>query len=93
MERSATEFGPGAAEVVGIDSAPDMVRSAQSRGIEAHVCAAQDFAAEGTFEFAISNAVFPWILAPRPALRAVYRALRPGGKFVGELVARATSPL
>ncbi len=62
-----------------------MVRSARTRGIEAHVCAAEDFAQEGTFDLAVSNAVFHWILAPRPALSAVYRALRPGGRFVGEL--------
>lgn len=85
MERSAAAaFGPRGAEAVGIDSAPDMVRGARSRGIEAHVCAAQNFAEDGTFDFAISNAVFHWILAPRPALGAVYRALRPGGRFVGE---------
>lgn len=85
MERSAAVFGPRCAEVVGIDSAPDMVRGAPSRGIEAHVCAAQNFAADGTFDLAISNAVFHRILIPRPALGAVYRAPLPGGRFVGEI--------
>lgn len=33
---------------------------------------------------AVSNAVFHWILEPRPALAAVFQALRPGGQFVGE---------
>lgn len=33
---------------------------------------------------AVSNAVFHWILEPRPALAAVFQALRPGGRFVGE---------
>ena len=73
------------AEVVGIDPAPDLVRSARLRGIEAHVCAAQDFTQQNVFDKAVSNAVFHWILAPRPALEAVFRALRPGGRFVGEL--------
>ena len=45
-------------KVVGIDSAPDMVRGTRSRGTKARVCAAQDFAEEGTFDLAISNAVF-----------------------------------
>ncbi len=73
------------AQVVGIDPAPDMVRSARARGIEARVGAAQDLREQAAFDLAISNAVFHWIREPRPALAGVFAALRPGGRFVGEL--------
>ncbi len=73
------------ADVVGIDSAPDMVRSARSKGLNARVCAAQDLCEENEFDLAVSNAVFHWIPEPRPALSAIHRALRPGAKLVGEL--------
>lgn len=73
------------AEVVGIDPAPDMVRSARARGIEARVCAAADLDEEEAFDAAASNAVFHWIRDPGPSLAAVRRALRPGGRFVGEM--------
>lgn len=72
------------ARVVGIDSSEDLVRSARSRGIDAHVCAVQEFTERNVFDRAVSNAVFHWILDPRPALAAVFQALRPGGRFVGE---------
>ena len=73
------------ARVVGIDQSEDLVRSARSRGIDAHVCTVQEFTQWSVFDRAVSNAVFHWILEPRPALAAVFQALRPGGRFVGEL--------
>lgn len=81
---SARVAGRGA-EVVGIDPAPDMVRAARARGIDARVCAADELDEEESFDAAVSNAVFHWIREPGPALAAVRRALRPGGRFVGEM--------
>ena len=46
------------ADVVGIDSAPDMVRSARSKGLDARVCAAQDLCEGKRIDLAVSNAVF-----------------------------------
>ena len=89
------------ADVSGIDSAPDMIRSARSKGLDARVCAAQELREENEFDLAVSNAVFHWIQEPLPALRAIHRALRPGARLVGELggkgniatVIRVLSPL
>ncbi len=86
------------AEVIGIDPAPDMVRNAKKRGIDARLCAAEDFDEIATFDHAVSNAALHWIRTPRPALAAIFRALRPGGSFVGEMggmgnVASAVSAL
>ncbi len=73
------------ADVVGVDPAADMVRSARSRGVDARVCAIQDFDEQNAFDLAVSNAVFHWIPEPRRALAAVFRALRPNARFVGEM--------
>ena len=41
------------------------------------------FAAE--FEAAFSNATLHWVLAKEQAARAIFRALKPGGRFAGEM--------
>ena len=72
------------AEVVGLDAAPDMVAAARARGLDARHgdAAGMDFA--GAFDAVFSNAALHWMTRPAPVLAGVARALRPGGRFVGE---------
>lgn len=72
------------AAVVGIDSSPEMVDAARRRGIDARVGdgAALPFAAE--FDAVFSNAALHWMRDPDPVIAGVRRALKPGGRFVGE---------
>lgn len=71
--------------VVGVDASSEMIAAARSRGIDARLmdAAALPFASE--FDAVFSNAVLHWIADQTPVLAAGHRALRPGGRFVGEL--------
>jgi SAM-dependent methyltransferase len=71
--------------VVGVDAAPDMVRQACARGVDARLAdgASLPFARE--FDAVFSNAALHWMSAqPDAVVAGVARALRLGGRFVGE---------
>lgn len=70
---------------VGVDAAPDMVAAARARGVDARVMGggALEFANE--FDAVFSNAALHWMPEPAAVIAGVRRALRPGGRFVGEL--------
>ena len=70
--------------VVGVDSADDMVRAARRRGIDARVMGAASLAFREEFDAVFSNAVLHWVSRADDAVAGVARALRPGGRFVGE---------
>jgi SAM-dependent methyltransferase len=72
------------ASVVGIDPAPDFVAAAAARGLDARQIDAQALAFEHEFDAVFSNAVLHWIPDLDAALRGVHRALKTGGRFVGE---------
>ena len=73
------------AKVVGVDAAPDMVAAARARGLDARVVAGQNLAFDGEFDAVFSNAALHWMRPPETVLAGVHRALRPGGRFVGEM--------
>lgn len=72
------------AEVVAIDASADMVESARRRGLDARVLDATALSFEDEFDAVFSNAVLHWIPDADTVIRGVSRALRPGGRFVGE---------
>jgi SAM-dependent methyltransferase len=73
------------AKVIGVDASEAMVAAARKRGIESYVGDGQslDFATQ--FDAVFSNATLHWILDPAAVARGVFRALVPGGRFVGEM--------
>jgi SAM-dependent methyltransferase len=72
-------------EVVGVDAGPDMIRKARQLGLDAHVVDGHELAFEHAFDAVFSNAALHWMSRDPPAVvRGVARALRPGGRFVGE---------
>ncbi len=74
------------ARVVGIDRSPAMVAAARERGIEAHELDAAALPFVETFDAVFSNAALHWMGPVMEAVLAgVFRALRPGGRFVGEM--------
>ena len=73
------------ATVVAVDAAFDMVAAAQARGLDARVVAGQHLTFDGEFDAVFSNAALHWMRPPEAVLAAVYRALKPGGRFVGEM--------
>jgi SAM-dependent methyltransferase len=73
------------AEVVAVDAAPDMVAAARAKGIDARVVPGQSLAFDSEFDAVFSNAALHWMRPPEAVLAGVYRALKPGGRFVAEM--------
>ncbi len=73
------------AEVVGIDSSPEMIEAARAKGIFARLLDAGDMDFDREFDAAFSNASLHWMLDKEQVAGVVFRALRLGGRFAGEL--------
>ncbi|WBO23504.1 class I SAM-dependent methyltransferase [Sphingomonas abietis] len=71
--------------VVGVDAAADMVAAARKRGLDAHVMDGQALEFGPEFDAVFSNAALHWMLDPGAVARGVFAALKPGGRFVGEM--------
>lgn len=70
--------------VTGIDPSEDFVRAAVARGIDAHIVDARQLEFDEEFDAVFSNAVLHWIPEADRVAEGVFRALKPGGRFVGE---------
>jgi trans-aconitate methyltransferase len=74
------------AVVTGIDSAPDMIAAAKRRGLDARIMDVRAITFANEFDAVFSNAALHWIKDdPNAPLAGVFRALKPGGRFVGEM--------
>jgi SAM-dependent methyltransferase len=75
------------ARVIGLDSSPEMVEAARARGIDAFVADAEamDLERFGQFDAVFSNAALHWMLDPDAVATGIFKALRDGGRFVGEM--------
>jgi SAM-dependent methyltransferase len=77
IERGAT--------VLGVDSSPEMIAAARAKGVDALLLAAEDMQFFTEFDAAFSNATLHWVLHKEQAARAIFRALKSGGRFAGEM--------
>jgi SAM-dependent methyltransferase len=73
------------ATVLGIDDSPEMVAAARANGVDALLLGAEDMQFFAEFDAAFSNATLHWVLEKEQAARAIFRALKPGGRFAGEM--------
>lgn len=73
------------ATLLGIDNSPEMIAAARAKGVDALLLSAQDMQFFGEFDAAFSNATLHWVLEKEQAARAIFRALKPGGRFAGEM--------
>jgi trans-aconitate methyltransferase len=73
------------AEVVGVDASPEQIAAACRRGLDARVVNGEALAFTREFDAVMSNAALHWMLNPDAVLQGVARALKPGGRFVGEM--------
>ncbi len=75
--------------MTGVDSSAEMVAAARALGLDARVMdgMALRFAAgfEGRFDAVFSNAALHWMDDLAAVIEGVARALKPGGRFVGEM--------
>jgi SAM-dependent methyltransferase len=70
--------------VVGVDASPEMISAARARGLDAQVMDGQALRFAGEFDAVFSNAALHWTRDPDAVIAGVARALKPGGRFVGE---------
>jgi len=74
------------AQAVGIDSSPEMIAAARARGLDARLMDARSLAFDGEFDAVFSNAVLHWVKDdPDAPIAGAFRALKSGGRFVGEM--------
>jgi SAM-dependent methyltransferase len=72
------------AVVVGVDQSPEQVAAAKALGLDARVMDATRLEFERAFDAVFSNATLHWVKDADAAIQGVKRALKPGGRFVGE---------
>jgi SAM-dependent methyltransferase len=73
------------AEVIGVDNSPEMVEAARAKGVFAQLVEAADMIFDREFDAAFSNATLHWVLDKERAAKAIFNALRLGGRFAGEM--------
>ena len=77
VERGAT--------VTGIDNSLEMIGAAREKGLDARLMDAADMKFSESFDAAFSNATLHWVLDKERAARAIWFALKLGGRFAGEM--------
>jgi SAM-dependent methyltransferase len=82
LTRKIVERG---ATVLGIDNSPEMIAAARAAGIDALLLPAENMTFSSEFDAAFSNATLHWVLEKEQAARAIFRALKPVGRFAGEM--------
>src|SRR5687768_10223322 len=73
------------ADVVGIDNSLSMVAAAKAKGLDARLMDAAQLKFGEAFDAAFSNATLHWVLDKERAARAIWFALKNGGRFAGEM--------
>ena len=71
--------------VVAVDASADMVAAAWSLGLDASVMDGESLQFANEFDAVFSNAALHWMKNPERVIAGVWRALKPEGRFVGEL--------
>ena len=82
LTRKIVERG---ATVLGIDNSPEMIEAARAKDIDAILMDAEDLPFSSEFDAAFSNATLHWVLEKEQAARAIFRSLKPAGRFAGEM--------
>ncbi len=71
--------------VVGVDASPEQVAAARARSLDARVVDGHDLRFEAAFDAVFTNAALHWMARPDAVIEGIWRALRPGGRVVGEM--------
>lgn len=78
------QLAESGASVLGVDASPEMVAAAIERGVTAKCVPGEELPFEENFDAVFSNAALHWMSNQDAVLSGVYRALKPGGRFVAE---------
>lgn len=81
------ELESAGATVVGVDSSSEMIEQARAKypSLTLSVMDGQKLRYDSEFDAVFSNAALHWMPRASAVAAGVYRALRPGGRFVAEL--------
>lgn len=72
------------AHVVGVDTSDDLLRAARERGLDVRRMDGQALQFDMEFDAVFSNAALHWMRDGAAVASGVWRALKPGGRFVAE---------
>jgi len=70
--------------VLGIDISDSLLKAAADRGVETRHMDGQNLPFDGEFDAVFSNAALHWMSNASAVIEGVFRALKPGGRFVAE---------
>lgn len=79
------EIERAGASVVGVDASDEQIGAAKALGLDARVMSGDALTFEGEFDAVFTNAALHWIKDAPAVIAGVRRALKPGGRFVGEM--------
>lgn len=81
------EIAKSGAEVVGIDSSPEMIAKAKAAfpNIEFKVADGHNFHLNISFDAVFSNAALHWMMEPQKVIACVWQCLKESGRFVFEM--------
>jgi len=84
--RLTQEIAASGADVLGIDSSPDMISVARSKypSVKFEVADGMTFRSNEPFDAVFSNAVLHWVRPPEKAVESIAAALKPGGRLIAE---------
>jgi len=73
------------AAMTGVDNSPAMVDASRARGLHVRQISGDALDFDREFDAVFSNAALHWMPDAEAVIAGVYRALRPGGRFVAEM--------
>lgn len=79
------QIASAGAQVTGIDLSDELLAAARARGLDVRSMDAQQLTFRAEFDAAFSNAALHWMPRPQDVLRGICAALKPNGRFIGEL--------
>ncbi len=87
------QIAAAGAEVVGIDSSPEMIAQARRAfpRLRFEAGDARTFSFDVPFDAVFSNAVLHWVREPELVVARIRSALRPGGRFIAEFGGRGNT--
>jgi SAM-dependent methyltransferase len=85
--RLTNEIAQAGAQILGIDSSPDMVAEARRQypALEFMVADGTSFRTDAPFDAVFSNAALHWMKPPEKVVETMAAALKPGGRVVLEM--------
>ena len=78
------QIAAAGASVIGVDVSEELLRAARERGVDARFMDGEALSFDATFDAVFSNAALHWMRRADMVIAGVWRALKPGGRFVAE---------